>query len=179
MHYNVDRSYTCILYTTNRHPFRYRAVAIMFMIGALLMLLTTVAFMIGGNFEKICQTFLDMSIFRDVIFSVIILPYCNFSLLHFWKWKYLYLRCKQISINNTEKKVCILMTVFRGKIYQSFLAFVFQDVKTIEMIVLWLQFVDDGGVPGFNLGQMILNDPAANISLYGTLLSVHAYIVVF
>nr|XP_011434184.2 prominin-1-A [Crassostrea gigas] len=72
------------------------AVAIMFLIGALLMLLTTVAFMIGGNFEKICQTFLDMSIFRD--------------------------------------------------------------------------FVDDGGVPGFNMGQMILNDPAANISLYGTLL---------
>lgn len=44
----------------------FRSVAIMFMIGALLMLLTTVAFMIGGNFEKICQTFFDMSIFRDV-----------------------------------------------------------------------------------------------------------------
>lgn len=39
--------------------------------------------------------------------------------------------------------------------------------------------MDDGGVPGFNLGQMILNDPAANISLYGTLLSVYAYIVIF
>uniref|UniRef100_K1PAP9 Prominin-1-A n=1 Tax=Magallana gigas TaxID=29159 RepID=K1PAP9_MAGGI len=36
------------------------------------------------------------------------------------------------------------------------------------LLILW--FVDDGGVPGFNLGQMILNDPAANISLYGTLL---------
>lgn len=49
----------------------------------------------------------------------------------------------------------------------------------IEMAALSLQFVDDGGVPGFNMGQMILNDPAANISLYGTLLSVYTYIVVF
>ena len=49
----------------------YRSVAIMFMIGALLMLLTTVAFMIGGNFEKICQTFFDMSIFRDVSLTII------------------------------------------------------------------------------------------------------------
>lgn len=55
----------------------------MFMIGALLMLLTTVAFMIGGNFEKICQTFLDMSILRDVIFSVIVLPTFYFRVLHF------------------------------------------------------------------------------------------------
>ncbi|XP_062603983.1 prominin-1-A-like [Saccostrea cucullata] len=72
------------------------AVALMFIIGALLMLLTTVAFMIGGNFEKICQTFFDMSIFRD--------------------------------------------------------------------------FVDQNGIPGFNLGQMLLNDPNANISLYATFL---------
>lgn len=49
----------------------------------------------------------------------------------------------------------------------------------IEIVALSLQFVDDGGVPGFNMGQMILNDPAANISLYGTLLSVYTYIVVF
>lgn len=52
------------------------------------MLLTTVAFMIGGNFEKICQTFLDMSIFRDVIFSyrqVIYFQIFNFSVLHFLK----------------------------------------------------------------------------------------------
>lgn len=64
-------------------------------------------------------------------------------------------------------------------LYIYFLHIVFQSVKYIEIITLWLQFVDDGGVPGFNLGQMILNDPAANISLYGTLLSVYAYIVVF
>lgn len=136
MHYNVDRSYTLMLYITNRHPFRYRAVAIMFMIGALLMLLTTVAFMIGGNFEKICQTFLDMSIFRDVIFSVIILPYCNFSLLHFWKWKYLYLRCKQISINNTEKKFVFWWQCFAGKSINLFLRLCFKMLKLLK----WLSF---------------------------------------
>lgn len=79
----LNFTFTCMLNLTNRHPFRYRAVAIMFMIGALLMLLTTVAFMIGGNFEKICQTFLDMSILRDVIFSVIVLPTFYFRVLHF------------------------------------------------------------------------------------------------
>ncbi|XP_062603999.1 prominin-1-A-like [Saccostrea cucullata] len=42
-------------------------VAIMFMIGAILMFLTTFTFMIGANFEKICQTFLDLTIFKDFI----------------------------------------------------------------------------------------------------------------
>ncbi|CAC5419043.1 PROM1 [Mytilus coruscus] len=43
------------------------AVAIMFLIGALLMLLTTVTFMIGGNLEKICQSFIDLTVFSDFI----------------------------------------------------------------------------------------------------------------
>ncbi|XP_052706079.1 prominin-1-A-like [Crassostrea angulata] len=43
------------------------SVALMFLIGSMLMFLTTLTFMIGGNFEKICQTFLDLTIFKDFI----------------------------------------------------------------------------------------------------------------
>ncbi|CAG2224515.1 CD133 [Mytilus edulis] len=46
------------------------AVAIMFLIGALLMLLTTVTFMIGGNLEKICQSFIDLTVFSDYLTSI-------------------------------------------------------------------------------------------------------------
>ena len=47
-------------------PLSFRSVALMFLIGSMLMSLTTLTFMIGGNFEKICQTFLDLTIFKDV-----------------------------------------------------------------------------------------------------------------
>ncbi|KAK3095696.1 hypothetical protein FSP39_017731 [Pinctada imbricata] len=76
------------------------AVAIMFLLGALLMLLTTISFMIGGNFEKICQTMFDLTLFKD--------------------------------------------------------------------------FIDTGGIPGFALGTMLLNDPSINISLYNVLLGCRA-----
>ncbi|VDI09442.1 prominin 1 [Mytilus galloprovincialis] len=72
------------------------AVAIMFLIGALLMLLTTVTFMIGGNLEKICQSFIDLTVFSD--------------------------------------------------------------------------FIDQGAIPSFHLGTMILGDPTVNISVYSLIL---------
>jgi hypothetical protein len=54
----------------------------MFIIGALLMLLTTVTFMIGGNLEKICQSFVDLSIFSDVcilIYFTYIQVQCSYT----------------------------------------------------------------------------------------------------
>jgi len=54
----------------------------MFIIGGLLMLLTTVTFMIGGNFEKICQSFVDLSIFSDVcilIYFTYIQVQCSYT----------------------------------------------------------------------------------------------------
>ena len=39
----------------------------MFGVGSLLMLLTTLTFVVGGNMEKLCQPMIDLSIFRDFI----------------------------------------------------------------------------------------------------------------
>jgi len=41
-------------------------VIMMFVVGSMLMLLTTLTFMVGGNMEKICQPLIDLSLFRDV-----------------------------------------------------------------------------------------------------------------
>ncbi|XP_033756757.1 prominin-1-A-like [Pecten maximus] len=43
------------------------ATALIFLLAGLLMLLTTLSFMIGGNLEKICQTMIDLTIFKDFL----------------------------------------------------------------------------------------------------------------
>ncbi|XP_060086040.1 prominin-1-A-like [Ylistrum balloti] len=43
--------------------------ALIFLLSGFLMLLTTLSFMIGGNLEKICQTMIDLTIFKDFLDS--------------------------------------------------------------------------------------------------------------
>ncbi|CAC5419042.1 PROM1 [Mytilus coruscus] len=43
------------------------AIVIMFMIGSLLMLLTSLTFITGGPMEKMCQSFEDLTVFRDFV----------------------------------------------------------------------------------------------------------------
>ncbi|XP_052100624.1 prominin-1-A-like [Mytilus californianus] len=43
------------------------AIGIMFMIGSLLMLLTSLTFITGGPMEKMCQSFEDLTVFRDFV----------------------------------------------------------------------------------------------------------------
>ncbi|XP_052770796.1 prominin-1-A-like [Mya arenaria] len=42
-------------------------VIMMFVVGSMLMLLTTLTFIIGGNMEKLCQPLSDLSMFRDFV----------------------------------------------------------------------------------------------------------------
>ena len=38
----------------------------MFIVGSLLMLLTSLTFVVGGNMEKLCQPLIDLTIFSEV-----------------------------------------------------------------------------------------------------------------
>ncbi|KAL4231264.1 Prominin 1 b [Mactra antiquata] len=42
-------------------------VILMFIVGSLLMLITTLTFMVGGNMEKLCEPMIDLTLFRDFI----------------------------------------------------------------------------------------------------------------
>ncbi|KAH3790092.1 hypothetical protein DPMN_168287 [Dreissena polymorpha] len=44
----------------------FSPVVMMFFVGSLLMILTTLTFVVGGNMEKLCQPLLDLSMFKDV-----------------------------------------------------------------------------------------------------------------
>ncbi|XP_071167702.1 prominin-1-A-like [Mytilus edulis] len=81
------------------------AIVIMFMIGSLLMLLTSLSFITGGPMEKMCQSFEDLTVFRD--------------------------------------------------------------------------FVDDNGIPDFNFGDLILNDPNTTISIYNLMIGCRTNQAVF
>ncbi|VDI09444.1 Hypothetical predicted protein [Mytilus galloprovincialis] len=84
---------------------KYSAIVIMFMIGSLLMLLTSLSFITGGPMEKMCQSFEDLTVFRD--------------------------------------------------------------------------FVDDNGIPDFNFGDLILNDPNTTISIYNLMIGCRTNQAVF
>ncbi|XP_052228819.1 prominin-1-A-like [Dreissena polymorpha] len=57
-------------------------VVMMFFVGSLLMILTTLTFVVGGNMEKLCQPLLDLSMFKDFVDAGSISGFTLGELLH-------------------------------------------------------------------------------------------------